>query len=155
MTSSGRTASRSRRAVAGAAVTFACLLGACAAPGGNGAPAPGIAESSVPVRLPELPPEVALLGMGQGKVQSLFGQPAVQRNEQHAEYWRYSLGRCQLDLFLYPDPRTGQHQVAYFEVRPTGYQVAGRASACADIARKLNASGNARGGHGLPPVESH
>jgi hypothetical protein len=120
-----------------AAVVLPAFLNACAGPAGGAAPVAGVAESQVPVRLPELPPEVALLGMGEGKVQSLFGQPAVQRDEQHAEYWRYSLGRCQLDLFLYPDPRTGQQQVAYFEVRPTGYQIAGRASACADVARKL------------------
>lgn len=154
MIPSWRTASRSRRVVAVAAVTLSGLLGACAAPGGGEGPSSGIAESQVPVRLPELPPEVALLGMGQSKVQSLFGQPAVQRNEQHAEYWRYSLGRCQLDLFLYPDLRTGQHQVTYFEVRPSGHQIAGRVPACADVARKLNAGGNARG-RGLPPVESH
>jgi hypothetical protein len=134
-----------------ATVVLSSFLSACA----GRAPAPGIAESQVPVRLPELPPEVALLGMGEGKVQSLFGQPAVQRDEQHAEYWRYSLGRCQLDLFLYPDPRTGQQQVAYFEVRPTGYQIAGRASACADVARKLNARGSGGGNVGLPAVQSH
>lgn len=138
-----------------ATVLLCGSLGACATPGGSGTPAPGLAESSVPVRLPELPPEVALLGMGESRVQSLFGQPAVQRDEQHAEYWRYSLGRCQLDIFLYPDPRTGQQQVAYFEVRPTGYQVAGRASACADVARKLDARATRGRGGGLPPVQSH
>lgn len=151
------TAWRGRRALAVAAVVvLSSQLGACSSPRGD-RPAPGVAETPVPVRLPELPPEVALLGMGESRVQSLFGQPAVQRDEQQAEYWRYSLGRCQLDIFLYPDPRTGQQQVAYFEVRPTGLQVAGRAAACSDVARKLDARAvRGRGpGGGLPPVKSH
>jgi hypothetical protein len=137
-----------------AAVVLPAFLNACAGPGGDAAPVAGVAESPAPLRVPELPPEVALVGMGEGKVQSLFGQPSVQRSEQQAEYWRYSLGRCQLDLFLYPDPRTGQHQVTYFEVRPTGHQIAGRTSACADVAKKLDGRGRG-GGDGLPPVESH
>jgi hypothetical protein len=102
------------------------------APGGV-----GVAESSVPLQVPDLPPEVRLLGMEQERLQTLFGTPTMQRNEQQAQYWRYSLGRCQLDVFLYPDPATGQQEVAYFDVRPTGYEVVG-ADGCSDVARRFD-----------------
>lgn len=123
-------------------------LGGCAA--GGSAPAPGIAEAPAPLRLPNLPPEVRLMGMEQDRLVSLFGQPAVERDEQPAQYVRYSLGRCQLDIFLYPDPDTGRQEVAYFEVRPTGYELAGRPSGCADVARRLQPGAGA-----MPQVQSH
>ena len=91
--------------------------------------------------MPDLPPEVRLLGMEQDRVHDIFGQPAVQRNEQQAQYWRYSLGSCQLDVFLYPDPRTGRREVAYYDVRPTGYDVAGRGGGCAEVVRQLGPAG--------------
>src|SRR5919202_1640412 len=97
----------------------------------------GAAETQAPLRMPDLPPEVRLLGMEQDRVHDLFGQPAVQRNEQQAQYWRYSLGRCQLDVFLYPDPLTGRREVAYYDVRPTGYDVAGRGGGCAEGVQQL------------------
>jgi hypothetical protein len=107
----------------------------------------GAAESAVPLRMPDLPPEVRLLGMEQDRLESLFGQPAVQRNEQQAQFWRYSLGRCQLDVFLYPDPKTGRREVAYYDVRPTGYEVGGGASGCAEVVRQLGPTTG-----GLPPA---
>jgi hypothetical protein len=91
----------------------------------------------VPLQMPDLPPEVRLLGMEQERLQGLFGEPAVQRDEQQAQYWRYSLGRCQLDVFLYPDPATGEQEVAYFDVRPTGYEVVGT-DGCLDVARRFD-----------------
>jgi hypothetical protein len=145
--------SGSRRPLAVAAVVVAGALAGCAGAGG-GPDATGAAESPVPLRLPPLPPEVSLMGMEQGALEDLFGQPSVQRAEQQAEYWRYSLGRCQLDVFLYPDPATGRQEVAYFEVRPTGYEVAGRAGGCSDVAKRLDRDPPDRPG-GLPPVESH
>ena len=119
-----------------AAFVLALLGLAASCAGHRGGPA-GAAESSVPLRMPDLPPEVRLLGMEQDCLESLFGQPAVQRSEQQAQFWRYSLGRCQLDVFLYPDPKTGRREVAYYDVRPTGYEVGGGASACAEVVRQL------------------
>ena len=130
------------------AATVLFVLGGCA--GGDARPVAGIAEAPAPLRLPDLPPEVRLLGMEQARLESLFGEPSVQRSEQPAQYWRYSLGRCQLDVFLYPDPQTGRQEVAYFEVRPTGYELAGRPSGCADVARRLEPVTS-----GLPQVQSH
>lgn len=124
-----------------AAALAAGLLGGCA--GGSGPEMAGFAEAQAPLRLPDLPPEVRLLGMEQGAVKDLFGQPSVQRVEMPAEYWRYSLGRCQLDVFLYPDPGTGRREVAYFEVRPTGHEIEGRPDACSEVARQLDRSGGA------------
>jgi hypothetical protein len=129
-----------------AALTLA-LLGLAAGCAGRGGPV-SVAESPVPLRMPDLPPEVRLLGMEQDRLQSLFGQPSVQRTEQQAQFWRYSLGRCQLDVFLYPDARTGRREVAYYDVRPTGYEVGGREGACADVVRQL---GPTSGGD-LPPA---
>ena len=147
--------SGSRWPLAAAAVVAAGGLAGCAGAGG-GPGALGAAESPVPLRLPDLPPEVGLMGMEQDALEDLFGQPSVQRAEQPAEYWRYSLGRCQLDVFLYPDPATGRQEVAYFEVRPTGHEITGRAGGCSDVAKRLDrepAAGGLPGG--LPPVESH
>jgi hypothetical protein len=126
--------SGSRRSLAAAGLVAACGLAGCAGGGGS---ALGVAETPVPLRLPDLPPEVRLMGMEQGALEDLFGQPSVQRAEQPAEYWRYSLGRCQLDVFLYPDSATGQQEVAYFDVRPTGYEVVG-ADGCSDVARRFD-----------------
>jgi hypothetical protein len=131
-----------------ASVVALVVLGGCA--GGGSAPVAGIAEAPAPLRLPDLPPEVRLMGMEQDRLESLFGEPSVQRTEQPAQYWRYSLGRCQLDVFLYPDPQTGRQEVAYFEVRPTGYEVAERPSGCADVARRLEPTPGSE-----PPVQSH
>jgi hypothetical protein len=40
--------------------------------------------------------------------------------------------------------------VAYFEVRPTGYEVAERPSGCADVARRLEPTPGSES-----PVQSH
>jgi hypothetical protein len=50
-------------------------------------------------------------------VQAL-GQPALERQDQQAQYWLYSDRGCTLALFLYPDPETGRSRVTYYEVRP-------------------------------------
>jgi hypothetical protein len=121
-------------AAAAALVVASGSISGCAV---GPAPAASVAESSVPLQMPDLPPEVRLLGMEQERLQDLFGEPTVQRDEQQAQYWRYSLGRCQLDVFLYPDPATGQQEVAYFDVRPTGYEVVG-ADGCSDVARRFD-----------------
>ena len=139
---------RASRWVPWSAAAVLSVLGGCA--GGDALPTAGIAEAPAPLRLPDLPPEVRLLGMEQDRLESLFGEPSVQRSEQPAQYWRYSLGRCQLDVFLYPDPQTGRQEVAYFEVRPTGYELTTRPSGCADVARRLEPEPGS-----LPPVQSH
>ena len=47
-------------------------------------------------------------GLAGGEVEGVMGEPTLIRADGHAQYWRYGLGGCQLDLFLYADqPRAG------------------------------------------------
>lgn len=151
MGTAGHRASGRRRPVVVAALGVVIGLGGCAGPGGGRVGQAGIAETAAPLLLPDLPPEVGLLGMEREALRDLLGEPAIRRAEQHAEYRRYSLGRCQLDVFLYPDPGTGESEVAYFEVRPAGHQVAGRRAACAGASERLERGA----GGGGAAVESH
>ena len=58
--------------------------------------------------LARLPAGATLIGLGGGDLQGVMGQPALIRHEGAAQYWRYGLAGCQLDLFLYADPRPGR-----------------------------------------------
>lgn len=151
MATAGYRAATRPRLVTAVVTGLIATLGGCAGHAGGRAGTVGLAETAAPLLLPDLPPEVELLGMEQDTLQDLLGEPALQRAEQQAAYWRYSLGRCQLDIFLYPDPKTGEAEVTYFEVRPTGYQVADRQAACAGVAEQLEHGGGDR----LPVVQSH
>jgi hypothetical protein len=66
---------------------------------------------------PELPKGVRLVGMDSAEVQGLLGEPALQRRETPAQYWRYSYAGCILDLFLYAEQPSGVLRVAYYEIR--------------------------------------
>lgn len=118
-----------RRLLRAACLTLLLLSGCI---GGGDGPA---WFSPTPVRLPQLPEGLALVGLEGGTVRDLLGRPNVARDEKQAHLWRYDLGRCQLDLFFYPDPRTGRQQVAYANVRPSGS--ARRSTGCSEVARRL------------------
>jgi hypothetical protein len=129
-------------------------------------PTPPAAVASAPeparsLRLPALPHGVQLVGLGSTDLQSLLGQPTLVRSEQQAQYWRYNLGSCQLDLFLYTDHQTGPPRVVYLDVRPSGHVSLARADACSDTARLLRGETTARADAGaseagsLPAVELH
>ncbi|HEX6014043.1 MAG TPA: hypothetical protein VFY87_20060 [Geminicoccaceae bacterium] len=125
------------------------LAAACAADGS--APARDLSAARAPTtavttRSAPLPRSgVHLAGLGGGELEGLLGPPTLVRSEQDAQYWRYSLGSCQLDLFLYADPGGGPSRVAYFDVRPSRHAPPGRVGACADLGRAL-------GGGRLPPA---
>ncbi|MEK0085529.1 hypothetical protein [Benzoatithermus flavus] len=119
------------------------------------------AEPTRPQHLPQLPRGVQLVGLGSADLQSLLGQPTLVRSEQGAQYWRYSLGNCQLDLFLYADRKAGPARVAYLDVRPSGHVSLAHADACSSAAKVLRGEITTRADReadatgGLPEVETH
>ena len=109
------------------------VLAGCAPggpPPGSTAPAPELAR---------LPAGATLIGLRGGDLRGVMGQPALIRHEGVAQYWRYGVAGCQLDLFLYTDPTSGSARVTYLDVRPAvGVSPAG-AEACAHLASRLRA----------------
>jgi hypothetical protein len=95
---------------------------------------------------------VHLNGLDGGELRALLGQPAFERHEQPAEYWRYSVDDCLLDLFLYSDANTGRMRVSYYEVRPAGRRISAAYDACDALADRI---GSSKRRLGLPPVETH
>jgi hypothetical protein len=123
--------------------------------------ATGAVEHPRPIQVPKLPAGVQLVGLGSGDLQSLLGQPTLVRSEQQAQYWRYSLGGCQLDVFLYTEPGSGTTRVVYLDVRPSGYATLAHAGACEDIGELLRGEAAMTADRrepdttGLPAVESY
>lgn len=115
---------------------LAIALAACGAPD-----EPPLAASTLsrpePARLPSLPPGVALVGLGDEEIHGLLGRPTLVRSERQGQFWRYHLGGCQLDLFLYREVRSGTVRVVYFDVRPSGYHTPASLRACAEIGERL------------------
>jgi hypothetical protein len=138
---------RAREAAAGRAAPsllplLLLLATACAA--GGGAPARDLSiaarasTTAAATRSAPLPRSGAqLVGLVGSELEELLGQPTLVRSEQDAQYWRYSLGSCQLDLFLYADPSGGPSRVVYLDVRPSRHAPPGGAAACADLGRAL------------------
>jgi hypothetical protein len=137
------------RAVPGLVPLLPLLASACAAADG-GAPARDVSAARAPTMAAATPgaplPEggVQLVGLGAGELEGLLGRPALVRSEEDAQYRRYSLGSCQLDLFLYADPGGDPWRVTYLDVRPSQRAPPGRTIACANLAREL--------GGALPPT---
>ena len=117
-------------------------LSACA----TGGPSP---EAPTPERAAGLPGAIRLVGLDGSELEGLLGQPSLVRSEQSAQYRRYSLGSCQLDLFLYAERDAGPARVVYLDVRPTGYVTPARAASCAELAPLL------RGQPMPPPLGPH
>jgi hypothetical protein len=111
---------------------------------------PGCATLEQPAAHPEpvrLPAGATLIGLGGGDVEGVMGQPVLIRQEAGAQYWRYRLAGCQLDLFLYGDPTDGSVRVAYLDARAAVGAPPESKQACADLARDLRA--------GVAPTERH
>ena len=99
-----------------------------------GGPSP---ESSTPERAAGLPGAIRLVGLDGGALEGLLGRPTLVRSERQAQYWRYSLGECQLDLFLYAEASRCPSRVIYLDVRPSGYASLSEAAMCGDLAALL------------------
>lgn len=114
-----------------------CLLSLLAACASAGPPS----GTAVPVlELAGLPAGATLIGLGGGDLADFMGEPALVRQEGGAQYWRYGIGGCQLDLFLYADPASEPARVAHLEVRPELGAAPAAAEACARLAWRLRAS---------------
>jgi hypothetical protein len=115
------------------AVTVGSLVLAQAACASSG-PEP-VRSAAAPVA--GLPPGLAQIGLDSGDVQGAMGVPTLVHADGAAQYWRYGLGGCQLDLFLYADPGTSP-RVAYLDVRPSRGVDPRTRSTCATLASRLS-----------------
>ena len=90
-----------------------------------------------------LPADTTLIGLDGGDLQGMMGEPALVRREDGAQYWRYRLGACQLDLFLFTDPTNGGARVRHLDARPALDAPPPEAGDCAALARRLRAGADA------------
>ena len=107
----------------------------------------GTAEVARPATTPALPVGVALVGLASGEVEGVMGEPTLIRADGTAQYWRYGLGGCQLDLFLYADAAAGRPRVAWLDVRPSRGSDSATSAVSAAQARRLRTADAA-----TPPV---
>ncbi|MDW8124953.1 MAG: hypothetical protein RMJ04_09290 [Geminicoccaceae bacterium] len=68
---------------------------------------------------------------------ALLGAPDLQRQERQAVYQRHDIDGCALDLYLYPDRKSGVPEVVWFEVRPIDPGLALDPDACAWLEERL------------------
>jgi hypothetical protein len=133
--------------VLGRGLLFFGLLAGCTASGS----APPDTAGAISDRLPHLPSGVRLIGLGKSDLEGLLGRPSLVRSEQQAQYWRYSLGPCQLDLFLYAEPTGAPARVVYLDARPSSYASVMEAGMCGELAAFLR--GERRPPHPSGPQE--
>ena len=74
-----------------------------------------------------------------GDLEALLGQPDLERQERQAQYRRYDVDGCALDLYLYEAPSNGAPKVAWFEVRPADPLAALDPRTCAWLEERLGA----------------
>ena len=115
------------RPVLGAVALFA--LAACANTG----------QVARAAKVPALPSGVALLGLAGGEVEGVMGEPTLIRADGPAQYWRYGLGGCQLDLFLYADRAAGRPASPISTCGRRAAPTAPTRAGCAELARRLRA----------------
>jgi hypothetical protein len=116
------------RVLAGAVFAVVALaLSGCG--GSAGRPGPAVpAEAPARAADPGDPSTEALLaaggaaslgviGLSGDEARRLLGPPGVLRREQLAEFWRYRLEPCVLDLYLYQERAADPQRVRYAELR--------------------------------------
>ena len=99
----------------------ASLLSACAA-------------AVVPIPVPAPPPEkqsLQLIGRDPAEVAALLGTPALDHSEGIARQLQFANGACVLDIFFYPDRKSGKVAATYLEARTRAGQ-AFETRACVD-----------------------
>src|SRR4051794_27074285 len=99
----------------------------------------GTGQVAGPTMVPTLPAGGALVGLAGGDVEGMMGEPTLIRADGSAQYWRYGLGGCQIDLFLNADAAASRPRVAYLDVRPSRGVDRSTRDACAELGRRLRA----------------
>ncbi|HEX2525199.1 MAG TPA: hypothetical protein VHL31_02720 [Geminicoccus sp.] len=99
-------------------------LGGCASSDPSVAQAQLVRQDLVfaasPVASPVLPSssDLALVGMDAQRVDDLFGSPEIALRAGQAQWWRYPLGVCALDIFMLESTSTADMVVSHVSVRP-------------------------------------
>ena len=84
----------------------ATLLSACAA-----------AVVPIPIPAPAEKQSLQLIGREPTEVASLLGTPAFDRSEGPARQLQFANATCVLDVFFYPDRKSGKVAATYLEAR--------------------------------------
>ena len=103
-------------------VLLPLLLPACAA---------AVVPVPLPVPTPVVKPSLNLIGRDPGEVTALLGTPALDRSEGPGRQLQFANGACVLDVFFYPDRKSGKVAATYLEARTRAGQ-AFETRACVD-----------------------
>jgi hypothetical protein len=79
--------------------------------------APVVVPIPVPVPLPQPKPQTQLIGRGPDEVVALLGSPSLDRTEGPARQLQFMNASCVLDVFFYPDRRSGRVAATHVEAR--------------------------------------
>jgi hypothetical protein len=116
-------------------VLLACLVAACAGPGGGR----GTMLETTTARPGAGPAATTdLIGLRPGELERRLGSPALLRREPPAQVWQYRPGACVLDVFLYE--RDGGPVVVHLEARDLSAAVVTTAPCLAAQQRRAAAS---------------
>lgn len=118
-----------------------CVLVGCS---GLPQPEPQRPVSPVEARLRAAPAPIQLVGLHPEAADALLGAPELARTERQAQYRRYEVDGCAVDLYLYDDSSNGTPKVAWFEVRPIDPLMAFDKSVCAWLEERLAAPSEAQ-----------
>lgn len=78
-----------------------------------------------------------LVGLESDAVEEIFGAPSLRRQEQPAQYWRYSYTGCTVDLFFYRETPGSAFKVTHFEFRPSAGDGVAERSHCERLADQV------------------
>lgn len=120
--------------VLGGVALAAALVGCAVSPEPGDGPA---GRSPQAARLRAQSGPVQLVGLKADAVDALLGAPELARRERQAQYRRYEIEGCAVDLYLYDDRSNGAPKVAWFEVRPVDPLVTLDARACGWLQERL------------------
>ena len=96
------------------------------------------------------PEQLALVGMDANHVDDLFGPPQLALSAGDAQWWRYPLGACTLDVFMLHSSSTRNMIVSHVSVRPLQQTAMTERSSCQELDARLSQV-NA-GSNSLPAV---
>ncbi|MFC3714366.1 hypothetical protein ACFOMD_17495 [Sphingoaurantiacus capsulatus] len=95
---------------------------------------PACAAAVVPIPLPAPAPKTqsfTVIGRAPAEVAAMFGKPALDRTEGTARQLQFANANCVLDVYFYPDKRSGKVAATYAEARTPAGQ-ASETAACID-----------------------